>query len=456
MIKALLMLAVATMIPFTVSADFYQVNQHYEAGEYQKSFPQLLLLAQQGNASAQVALAQSYAKGYGTPADYNQAFAWVMMAMDNQTETANKLYLDYRGKVKSRRNAKTLYKQLKSKYGIEALNISLLPIMNSNSQSLTKPAITIDTPQPEYPVAIYEKKANIWTIAQFDVNENGVTQNVNILASYPDNNIDAVVIKAINDWRFKSAIDAQNNPVRHDNQVQLFELFEESGHFAGSKVHLDILTKANQGSAQHQYLYAKLVDSNLVVSKTSALQWLINSAVNGYGKAQFELYQCLTFDGRCKADRVKALKWLKIANRRDEIKTKMLMAKAYLNPDNPLLPFSPPKALTLLEGLIATEYLPVLSLYAKLLATSEVKTIKDTQKAIKYARQAMALDNDNPQLLAVLAIAYYDLDKAGKGQDFLMQAIKEAEYRRWPIDYYVNLLEDYQRATLLVDEVVSP
>ncbi|MCJ8270257.1 MAG: energy transducer TonB, partial [Psychrosphaera sp.] len=94
------------MMGFNANADFYQVNQQYLAGDYQRSFPQLLSLAQQGNGSAQLALADAYAKGNGTNVDYIQAFAWVMLAMDNKHPAAQTTYIEYRTKVPSRRNAK--------------------------------------------------------------------------------------------------------------------------------------------------------------------------------------------------------------------------------------------------------------------------------------------------------------------------------------------------------------
>lgn len=442
------------LIGFNANADFYQVNQQYLTGDFKRSFPQLLSLAQQGNSSAQLTVANAYAQGNGTNVDYIQAFAWVMLAIDNKHPAAQTTYMKYRTKVPSRRNAKLRYKQLKSKYGAAALSASLFPEVLSDKEAVIKHAVAVSKPDPEFPVAVYESKSNIWAIAQFDVNENGNTQNVNILAAYPDDGISDAVIKAVNGWQFQSSYDSQNNPIRHDNQLRLFELFAKRGDFDKSPAHQQLLTKAKQGYGAEQYMYAKLVEAGRTPENgTTALDWLIKSAVNGYARAQFELYQCLSVQGHCKADPVKALHWLNAANQNGEPQSTMLLTQAYLTPDNPLVNYSPQKAEATLIELIKNDDLQALVLYSKLLATSDDVAVKDTDAAIKYAQQAMALDNNNPHLLSVLAITHYELGKADQGQDYLMKAITEAEYRQWPIDHFVNLLEQYQISTLLPAEL---
>ncbi len=437
-------------IGFNAKADFYQVNLQYLAGDYQSSFPQLLSLAQQGNSSAQLTIANAYAKGNGTNVDYIQAFAWVMLALDNKHPAAQTAYMEYRTKVPSRRKAKLHYKQLKSKYGKDALNASVFPEVLAETEPFIKHAIAISKPDPEYAVSVYEKKSNIWAIAQFDVNENGKTQNVNILAAYPNDDISDAVIRAINSWQFQPRYDSQNNPVRHDNQLRLFELFAKRGDFDKSAAHQQLLTKAKQGHGAEQYMYAKLVEAGRTPENgPTSLDWLIKSAVNGYAKAQFELYQCLSVQGHCKADPVKALHWLNAANQNGEPQSTMLLIQAYLTPDNPLVNYSPQKAQATLIELIKNDDLQALVLYSKLLATSDDASVKDTEAAIKYAQQAMALDNNNPHLLSVLGITHYELGKNDQGQGYLMKAITEAEYRQWPIDHFVNLLEQYQISTLL-------
>ncbi|NQZ12813.1 MAG: hypothetical protein HRT35_37155, partial [Algicola sp.] len=373
------------MIGFNANADFYQVNQQYLAGDYQRSFPQLLSLAQQGNSSAQLTLANAYAKGNGTNVDYIQAFAWVMLAMDNKHPAAQTTYIEYRTKVPSRRNAKLRYKQLKSKYGKDALNAALFPEVLSDKAAVIKHAVAVSKPDPEYPVAVYEKKSNIWAIAQFDVNENGKTKNINILAAYPNDDISDSIIRAVNSWQFQSSYDSQNNPIRHDNQLRLFELFAKRGDFDKSQAHQQLLTKAKQGHAVEQYMYAKLVEAGRTPENgPTSLDWLIKSAVNGYARAQFELYQCLSVQGHCKADPVKALHWLSAANQNGEPQSTMLLTQAYLTPDNPLVNYAPQKAQVALIELIKNDDLQALVLYSKLLATSDDAAVKDTEAAIKY------------------------------------------------------------------------
>lgn len=439
----------------TVSAgavDFYQIKKSHRLGEYQKSLPLLIEKAKLGYAPAQIALAEAYAKGYGTKIDYLNAYAWALMAKDQGHPLAESLYLDYRTRLSSRRAGKQLYQTLKSQYGTNALRQSLYPKIHSKAMPISPQPQAVKTPEPNFATSVYEQQDAFWTLIQFDINENGKTENINILASYPQHGHNPQIEQAIKQWQFKPTMDINNNPLRFDFQTRLISMYSQHNSFVGSPEQQQLLARAQNGHAQQQYILSKLLEFEVLSTNTgSALEWLLKAAINGYGKAQFELYQCTSVDSRCQQDQAKAMQWLKMAQNTGEPRTKMALVKAYMTAQGQ----DPENAHKMLEALVQSNHLPALILYAKLLATSTDKTVKNPEQAIKYARQAMALDNNHPQLLAIIAIAHYSLEQPDEGQALLMEAIREAEYRRWPIEYYVNLLEDYQRATLLQQKSTS-
>lgn len=430
----------------TGAQDFKQVTQLHQQGEYQQSFPLYLEQARLGYAPAQIALAQAYAAGYGSKVDYLSAYAWALMAKEQNHPMAETLYRQYRTHLTSRRAGKQLFQQLNSQYGLSALQQSLYPNIHSAAMPLAEQPQAINTPEVEYAAQVYENQEAFWLLLQFDVNENGQTENISTLAAYPDEKMKQQIAETVAKWQFKPATDSHNNPLRFDYQTRLFSLYPQHSSFTGSPQAKALFKQADEGVADAQYRLSKLIEHEIVsATYGKPLNWLTKSAINGNSKAQFELYQCLSVQSRCEQDHSKAMKWLKMAEKNGEDRAQMQLIRNAVNSQGQ----NNAQTQAILQGLIEKNHLPALILYAKLLATSNDPNIKDPHQAIKYARQAMALDNNHPQLLGILAVAHYDLGQSAQAQQLLSEAIGEAEFRRWPIDYYVNLLEQYQRATLL-------
>ena len=454
-----LLLTTSVTLSFSIKADFYQAQQHYLNKDYHLSFAEFKSLAEQGNANAQIALAQSYAQAQGHEQNYPLALAWAMMAKQLQHPAADGLYLAYRDKVSSRREVKAQFKQLDKQFGLSTLQQNLYPVMNNPNQTLVPQPANLSRSEPQFPANAFEDKTHTWVLLHYDIDANGHTTNIQLIASYPDDRLNKGAIKAVKGWRFASHSDKHNNPKTMAMQSQVFELFPNKNPYQQSQAGQDLLAKANQGSAEHQYLLAQLVDNDIISYPNSeqlaphqALDWLTRAAVNGFAPAQMQLYLCMQ-QARCETDHNKSQLWLNTAFANQAPHAIMAKIHHYLN-QNQLL-----QAEQLLKPLMTNNHLDALTLYANLKTTSESANDDDYQEGIKYARQAMALDHDNPRLLAITALAQYQLNPMAietsqphqppKWQYLLSTAIAEAEYRDWPIDYYVNTLEKLQQQTLL-------
>ena len=83
-----------------LAADLERAIALYNAKEYDKAFPELKTLAEQGNARAQSYLGTMYAFGYGVAKDDREAFRWDKAAAEQGDVTGMKdLAMDYRDGV---------------------------------------------------------------------------------------------------------------------------------------------------------------------------------------------------------------------------------------------------------------------------------------------------------------------------------------------------------------------
>jgi TPR repeat protein len=459
---ALILLAIFYSGDGFAAPDYQQTRQQFDNGEYTLSFPRLLALAKLGNASAQLTLAESYALGLGTEKHIEQAYAWTLMAMDHQHRDAKAHYLQYRRLANSKRHAKALYRALAKDYGINTLNQQLYPLTHQGNglNNLNETAVPVHMPAPQYPDGLSQNNPGGWAIVEYDINPRGETDHVQLLAAYTSGTASTMgptSLETVKNWRFKPSEQL------HQTQWRLFQLpgAARDDHFA----HLNQLrNSAMAGNATDQYLLAALVEVGLINANSkpykatnsaikigTPLQWLLTSAINGYDKAQYALYRCLSKGGLCQPDNNKSLKWLNLASEQGNINARYFLAKAYATRNNGLVAYAPEAAIPLLTGLINANHLPAMILYTRLLAHNSNRRLMDPQKAIKYGQQAMALDHNHPDLLLNIGIASFELDQFDKGQDFLLRAINEAELRQWPVTDYVNVLDGYQRK-ILVDK----
>ncbi|HSG50904.1 MAG TPA: hypothetical protein VLA40_02260, partial [Rheinheimera sp.] len=202
-----------------------------------------------------------------------------------------------------------------------------------------------------------------------------------------------------------------------------------------------IYAYAQQESAEHQYLFAVLAENN-IVKEPDPMGWYLKAAVNGHSKAQYRIAQCLLTGDGCIRDPSKAVNWLSIAADNGDPKASYLLAHELLDSNN--INFDPRKAAGYLEVAALQEYMPAIAEYAALLAMSDDPTLRDPQKALRLAEQGRAIDANNPNLLSTIGVAYIELGQQGRGESMLRQAVEEARKRNWTIEYFEDLLADYQ------------
>ena len=80
--------AVTAMMISSASADFSDALRAYDGGDYETAYTEWRLLAEQGDAESQAALAGMYLAGAGMARDYAKAAAWYRRAAEQGQPTA--------------------------------------------------------------------------------------------------------------------------------------------------------------------------------------------------------------------------------------------------------------------------------------------------------------------------------------------------------------------------------
>jgi len=427
-------------------ADFPAAKALFEKQEYALAKPQLETLAELGHLEAQYLLSRMYAEGLGVEPDMNLAYAWTLIARERNHPLADKQYRTLRTKLDSRLEGKEVFNGLNNQYGKTALEGNLYPTANRYVAS-DKRAKPISQPEPEFPNYFERAGVSAWAIVHYDISEDGKPENVNVVASFPVDAINEYVVNAVQSWRFEPPKDLYGDAKRLEMQAHTFRI-KASGNSKARKFerenqdYLDaILAAAKAESGKYQYLYGILAE-NRIVSDPNPLQWYIQSAINGYPKAQYRLAQCLVTGNGCDRDQNKAVNWLAISADSGDAKAAYLLAQELLDSNN--VKYDPRKAAGYLEVAALQEYMPAIAEYASLLAMSDDPTLRDPQKALRLAEQGRAIDAHNPNLLATLGVAFIELGQQGRGESMLRQAVDEARKRNWTTENFEDLLADYQ------------
>ena len=88
MIRMAIVAAVMALMTSSASADFSDALRAYDGGDYETDYMEWRILAEQGDAESQAALAGMYLAGAGMAQDYVKAAAWYRRAAEQGYATA--------------------------------------------------------------------------------------------------------------------------------------------------------------------------------------------------------------------------------------------------------------------------------------------------------------------------------------------------------------------------------
>lgn len=429
---------------FASFADYSTAKKYLEEKKWDKAASELMPLAQNGSPKAMYQLARLYENGQGVEENIYQAFAWYSIAADFGHSNAKSKYRELRRAVPSRKEGKLHYKSLAKKYGYKQYQQKFAP-EKSESNASARYISAINNPEPNYSSNI-KALQSAWVTVGFDVNQQGDVVSPRIVAEFPKDTIDKAALAAIKQWKFNVPKDYSGAPKAVYDLTHTFKVeAAKSSHHRDYKNALKeynqkLKTLAEKGNAYAQMRYALMLEHDLATDgEHSELDWYYKAAQNGNKDAQLWLVRCLEYGSPCKADEDKAFRWLQLASENGNARAQYQLAQKML--DYNTVHFDEKRAAQILKKATHEQYLPAMISYAKVLAFSDRKDIRNYQEAVKYAELARAQAPTNPVLLSVLGVAYTELGRTEQGQSYLQQAYDEAKRRNWPTQNYLELME---------------
>lgn len=447
--------ALLCCLAFHAQADLSSATEAFNAKNYEKALPEITTLAQRGIKEAQFMLAQMYEQGLGIDSDVTLAHAWYTIAKENNYAAATDKYAELRKQLPNRREAKTVWQELDQKYGAKAFDKNLAPVDRKFSYHAGR-ATLVEKVEPEYPSALLASDISAWSIVRYDVNESGMVDDIEVLASYPRGQLDEYISAAMKQWRYKNPLNSNGEPSRVNDLVTVFKI--ESKNRKGRRQYekeigdyfAKLLSLAEEGNHVAQFRVALMLEHDQVKTPTehSVLDWYVAAAQNGNENAQLRIAHCLYSGEGCETDRVKALNWLRFSADNNNTRAQFLLGKILINSDFEYA--NQTEAAEWLRKAAHKQYMPAVSEYARLLAFSDDSNVRNMTEAVKYAELARSIDPENPTLLSVIGAAYAEFGKTQEAQQLLEQAVQEASRRHWPTRTYLELLEDNKASMLAI------
>ncbi len=444
------MLAALSICSTFAMADYSTATKNLNNSEYDKALIELNKLAQAGHSAAQYQLANLYENGLGTEKDLTSAYAWYMIAMDNDYPNAKEKYRSLRREIPSRKEGKDAYKKLSGLYGHKQQQAFYAPVLKE-SNFYHERAQVLEKHEPEYDNGV-KTHTSAWVTLTYNVNESGKVEDARILASFPKSVIDDSALEAINQWKYKPKLTNDGDLTRVYDLIHTFKVQSTSQNHKQYKKQLaeyagKLRAFAEAGNGYAQARYAMMLEQEVIEPDTiNHITWYYRAAINGNNDAQLRLVHCFENGEGCQPDENKAHAWLVRASESGNPRAQFQLANVLQDYDS--VHYNIKKAAEVLKLAAHNQYLPAMISYSKVLAFSDEAEIRDAQAAVKYAELARALDPTNPILLSVLGTSYTELGKIQQGEDLLYEAYEQAKHRNWPTESYLQLIEGGKSAMM--------
>ena len=422
---------------------FTDAMREYEAGQYGKAQAIFSRLAQLGQHDSQHNLAVMYLHGQGVEKDLSLSYAWALLA----AESGDAVFIKTRDTIKKNIADPTLSlalsraEELKKRYGLQALNMSLLPELVAADISGYCNIKRTSTKMPEYPLSALRVGQQGWVDLEFTLGKDGSVRDV--IAIEPVLGDPAFAKSA-----YKSFIHARyEKPQAGGKSVEVFAAqskiifrIEMDGNYKYQRkldaYYNDLKTKAEAGHPGYQYMYAYIVSSHPdlweKLTPQQVNEWFLKAAQAGVREAQYRMGWSLLYGQGCKADNSKAIEWITKSAQADYPHAQLLLANALLY----VLDKKPEyqeKALFWLEKAAERKFMPAQMKLAWILSTNAETKYRDGKRALGLVEALVKTYPDEVtahETWAAVLAETGDFKQAIKKQE---KAIDRAEDLKWDL-----------------------
>lgn len=453
MIKRILTVLLVCLAPFQAGANFNEAMKYYQEEKYAEAKVIFDRLAQLGQHDSQFNIGVMYYHGQGLEKNLVEAYAWFCLAAEHGDPKSLKIRdLTFKSLSVSRQTqALERCETLRESYGLDALNMSLLPELSKINGAYCNIEL-IGKIRPRYPKSALERGLQGWVDIEFTITKDGYTRDPVILESVPEGVFDKDALKTVAGFKYAPPM-LNNLPVDvfgNRNRIS-FQIIEEGGPSEKTRKELqqyleEILAKAEAGDPGYQYLYAYLRETHPYlrdISMSEANDWYLKAAKGGYAPAQYEIAHSLLYGQGCEIDNKKAIEWLTLAAKADYPHAQLLLGRVLFRVDGDKDRLD--KAVFWLDKAAGRDFAPAKVELAWLLSTQSDARYRDADRALALIEPVYQDYPDQPTAFDTLAAVYANLGDFKAAVKFGKKAIRAAKKLKWNIEPMQRRLAMYEK-----------
>ena len=426
----------AFLAPTSAWADLYSAAAATEKKEFAKAFELYRELAEMGQPEAQENLAVLYVNGEGVKRDNVLGYAWAAISMENGGGDAAKGIVEQLTPHLSA-FARAHVAELKSKFGKEALEKTLLPVRRVRSESPQPPGcnvVAVANPDDYYPRDARNQGISGDTLVEFLVFSDGRAHDPRSTHSFPP---DVFSVAGRNVTLNNRATPKLVDGVAVPCEIRIKVKFTvRAGQSDTLKQHIGATReRAKRGDPMAQLAYAVVIENrpDLAEKDDLPIWWYLKAAQAGIPAAQHIVGAYALAGMSVEKDEAKGLIWLNKAANAGNPDAQLALANYQLrqSPD----PAALAAALDWFGKAVDGGSRDARFYFAALLATGPDAALRNPARALELLEKAKDDFNMNPICAEIRAAAYAaqgDFEKAKKEQGAAVRTAKRLGWNTGP------------------------
>lgn len=315
----------------SVKADLLSATQQYNNQNFKAAYQEFYRLAELGNKDAIYNIGVMHLHGQGVKVNREKSYAWFRLAADFGLGEANNAANLIAQELQKPSALQQEYQSLLKNISFTSFENELKPVFNKRQfdSSTHLPPQRVFTVDAKYPKEAYEKGIEGWVWLEFDVDQDGLVTDIDIIDAFPDKTFNRSIYNAVKRWKYQPhLVNGEAKPYSSRSLLYHFTTFKGDRYqasFSRQKKEYQrkisrLIEGAEQGNALVQYYIANWMNTDehnatkLLKSHwqepTASSELLLSSAINGYANSQYRLGSNLLRGEFTKADRVKGLNWI--------------------------------------------------------------------------------------------------------------------------------------------------